>query len=199
MKNSATAVRDGVRLPHLSGPAAGIRQAIAAHFLVGCPHIIEIGGAGLPISRFVTHHPESVTVIDPKIEPLATEELNGFPCRLRHIAAKFQDHEAVAVEMPAFEPGTYGLALLGLSLKPRGSHPALDDDLLALAAGARTIVIDYALQLGRANEQIPTLLNLERHDIVVDMNMRLNDASLADSPFRDRRLIVLSSQERDGA
>ncbi len=184
---------DGVTLPHLSGPAAAIRQAIAAHFLTGCAHVVEVGGAGLPISRFLTHRPESVTVIDPKIEPFAAETLYGHPCRLRHIAAKVQDHQALVDEMPDLEPGGYGLVLLGLSLKPRGSRPALDDGLLALAREAHIVVIDYALNLERATAQIPVLLNLDRHEIVVDMEMRLKDANLTDSPFRDRRLIVLAS------
>ena len=195
MNDSMPADIGGVTLPHLAGPAAAIRQVIAAHYLIGCPDVVEIGGAGLPISRFVTHAPESVTVIDPKIVPLAAESLNGRPCRLRHIAAKFQETDV----LPRLAPGSYGLVLLGLSLKPRGSKPALDEALLALARGARLVVIDYALQLERATAQIPALLNLERHEIVVDMEMRLNDARLMESPFRDRRLLVLASKPGAGA
>ncbi len=199
MEQAAQAGGDGERLAHLAGPASAVRQAIAAHFLTGCAHVVEIGGAGLPMSRFLTHRPLSVTVIDPKIAPHAAEMLDGAPCRVRHVAAKFQDRAQIAEAMPELAPDSYGLVMLGLSLKPFGGHAALDEGLLSLVRGARVVVIDYALQLERAAAQIPILLKQSRHDIVADMEMRLNDARLAQTPFGDRRLIVLSSRSGGGA
>ena len=40
----------GVKLAHLASPAACLRQVLAAHAVRHCPHVIEIGGAGLPIA-----------------------------------------------------------------------------------------------------------------------------------------------------
>src|SRR5262245_22067855 len=78
-------------LPHLSGPAAAVRQVLSAHFVRDCPHVIEIGGHIRPVTPYLTHHPSSVLVVDPKTEPYEGEELNGHPCRIRHVARKFQE------------------------------------------------------------------------------------------------------------
>lgn len=180
----ASAPEPGQRLPHLSGTAAELRQVLAAHALRGCAHIIEIGGAGLPISGFLTHRPASVTVIDPKIPPFAGEELNGAPCRVRHLAAKLQQVDLAPAE------GRLGLVLLGLSLKPYGSAPALGDDLLALARRADVLVIDYALELERAQGQIGPLLETRGASAAIDVELRLNDPALAEAGFDRRRFLV---------
>ena len=78
-------------IPHLSGPAAAIRQVLAAHFVRDCPHIVEIGGHLRPVTHYLTHAPLSVLSVDPKTPPLEADELNGHPCRVRHVSAKFQD------------------------------------------------------------------------------------------------------------
>jgi hypothetical protein len=185
-----TAFSAGTRLPHLAGRGAEVRQVMAAHFLRDCGEVIEIGGAGLPITAFLTHRPDTVTVIDPKIAPFTAETLHGAPCRVRHLAAKLQ---AVAL---APEPGRYGLVLLGLSLKPFGAKPAIDDSLLRLARGAAVIVIDYALNLERAAAQVPALLALEGFAVEVDLNLRLADAALTGSGFAERRFLVLEPTGR---
>ncbi len=183
--DTETAFSAGTRLPHLAGRGVEVRQVMAAHFLRACGEVIEIGGAGLPITGFLTHRPQAVTVIDPKIAPFAAETLHGAPCQVRHLAAKLQ-----AVPL-APRPGRYGLVLLGLSLKPFGAMPAIDDRLLRLAQGAAVIVIDYALNLERAAMQVPTLLALEGFAVQVDLNLRLADAALAGTGFAERRFLVL--------
>jgi len=181
----------GIRLPHLAGRGAEVRQVMAAHFLRDCSEVIEIGGAGLPITAFLTHRPRAVTVIDPKIAPFAAETLHGAPCQVHHLAAKLQ-----AVPLTP-RPGRYGLVLLGLSLKPFGAKPALDSSLLTLARGAAVIVIDYALNLERATAQVPTLLALEGFAVEVDLNLRLADAALAGTGFAERRFLVLEPVAKD--
>jgi hypothetical protein len=180
-----SAYSPGVRLPHLSGAGAAMRQVMAAHVLRGCREVIEIGGAGLPITGFLTHRPAAVTVIDPKIAPFEAEVLNGAPCRVRHIAAKLQALRIV----PASRP--YGLVLLGLSLKPFGAKPAIDEPLIGLARGAAVIVIDYALSLERAQAQVPALLALDGFAMVLDLALRLADATLAGTGFAERRFLVM--------
>jgi hypothetical protein len=183
----------GTRLPHLAGRAAEARQVLAAHYLKECAHIVEIGGAGLPITHFLTHQPQSVMVIDPKIVAFEADTLNGSLCRVRHVAAKFQ---AVALDV---EPGTYGLALIGLSLKPFGRRPALDESLLRLVREARIVVIDYAVQLERAHGQWPALLAASEHDTIVDLAMRLDDPHFSASGYAERRLIVLAARGEKAA
>ncbi|WP_332698335.1 hypothetical protein [Bosea sp. (in: a-proteobacteria)] len=180
----ASAPARGTRLPHLSGSAAELRQVLAAHALRGCEHIVEIGGAGLPITAFLTHRPGSVTVIDPKIPAFAEETLNGAPCRVRHLAAKLQQ---VDLDPAA---GRLGLVLLGLSLKPYGGVPALGDGLLALARRADVLVIDYALELERALGQIDPLLEARDEPPAIDVELKLNDPALAEAGYNRRRFLV---------
>ena len=96
----ASAAEPDVLLPHLASPAAALRQVLAAHLLRRCDHIIEIGGAGRPITGYVTHRPVSVTVVDPKILPFAEERLNGAPCQVRHVQAKLQQLVAFFAKHP---------------------------------------------------------------------------------------------------
>lgn len=173
----------GTLLPHLASPAAALRQVLAAHAVRSCPHIVEIGGAGLPITGFLTHRPDSVTVIDPKIPDFAAETLNGAPCRLRHHAAKLQEIEIA----PA---GPYALVLLGLSLKPFGRRGATPPELLALAAGAEILVIDYALDLERAQGQIGALEATRTAPPIIDLALTINDTALRATGFDRRRFLV---------
>jgi len=115
----------GKDLPHLAGPAAAVRQVLAAHFVRDCPHVVEIGGHIRPITPYLTHHPLSVLSVDPKTEPYASEELNGRPCKVRHVQKKFQE---IAYD---YAPLSYGLVLLGYSLKPFGRPAARPVAVLA--------------------------------------------------------------------
>jgi hypothetical protein len=173
----------GTLLPHLASPAAALRQVLAAHAVRCCAHIVEIGGAGLPITGFLTHQPEAVTVIDPKIPEFSASTLNGAPCRLRHRAAKLQEVEIAPV-------GPYALILLGLSLKPFGRRGATPPELLALAGGADVLVIDYALDLERAQGQIGALAATRRAPPTVDLALTINHEALRAAGFDRRRFLV---------
>lgn len=173
----------GVLLPHLTGPAACLRQVLAAHAVRNCEHIVEIGGAGLPLTRFLTHAPLSVTVIDPKIPAFSADRLNGRPCQIRHLAAKLQ---TVPLDP---RPGS-ALVLLGLSLRPFGSASATPPQLLALAAAADVLVIDYALDLPRAQGQIGDLLATRREPPLIDLAMTLDDQGLREAGFDRRRFMA---------
>ena len=180
----------GIQLPHLAGEAAGARQALAAHFLRGCENIIEIGGAGAPLTNFLTHRPASVIVIDPKITPYEAAELNGAPCEVRHIAAKLQQAPLAA------QPGKYGLALLGLSLKPFGSKSAVTPGLLSLIDNAARCVIDFALQLGRAAGQIPELTGRGTLKEVARIDFNVSEPAISATPYGARRMLVLEPVKR---
>jgi hypothetical protein len=143
-------------LPHLDGASRGMRQAMAAHFAGTLPHIIEIGGAGLPVTGFLRGPRASVTVIDPKIAPFSADTLDGHSCRVRHIPEKVQ---AVPELVPA---GNYALVMLGLSLKPFGDGPLVPGTLASLIAGAARLVVDHALDLDRARGQLPDILAASR-------------------------------------
>jgi hypothetical protein len=173
----------GVLLPHLAGPAASLRQVLAAHAVRDCAHIVEIGGAGLPITGFLTHRPASVTVVDPKIPAFAAQRLNGSACRVRHLAAKLQE-----VDLDPEKP--FGLVLLGLSLKPFGRGEAVPPVLLDLARRAATLVIDYALDLERARGQIGALIAARAEPPTIDLALTIADPALDQAGFGRRRFLV---------
>lgn len=173
----------GVRLPHLASPAACLRQVLAAHAVRGCTDIVEIGGAGLPLTHYLTHAPRSVTVIDPKIPAFSAGRLNGHPCEIRHIPAKLQT--------VALEPGPgLALVLLGLSLRPFGRTSATPPQLLALAEAAQVLVIDYALDLPRAQGQIGDLMATRREPPLIDLALTIDDAGLREAGFDRRRFLA---------
>lgn len=177
-------------LPHLSGPAAAVRQVLAAHFVREFPHVVEIGGHVRPITGFLTHRPASVLVIDPKTPPCEAQQLNGHPCRVRHVARKYQDVE--------FElaPGSYGLVLLGLSLKPYGGRGAVEERLLSLVDNAGVTVIDYPPALERSASQIGAFIGRSSLMVALSLELVLDDLAIRTSPFARRRLFVLKPAAR---
>jgi hypothetical protein len=172
-------------IPHLAGPAAMVRQVVAAHLVSDCPHVVEIGGHLRPVTAFLTHGPDSVLVVDPKVEPYEAEELNGRACKVRHIARKFQD---VSFDAPR---GEYGLVLLGYSLKPFGTREPIGEALFGLIDNARTVVLEYSPALERAASQLPHILARPTARVRCSIEFTLDDPQIHGSPFARRRLIVL--------
>lgn len=174
-------------IPHLSGVGSDARQVLAAHYLRNCEHVVEIGGHERPITSFLTHHPRSVTSVDPKTPTLEASTLNGKPCRVRHLARKFQQVEF------DFVPQSYGLVLLGYSLKPFGTRDPLGDVLFSLIDNAKMVIVDYTPGLDRAVSQVPTILERPVLRTLCMLELRLFDPEIADTPFAERRFHVLES------
>lgn len=180
-----TAADDGTTLKHLQGPAAAVRQAIAGYTLGGLEHVVEIGGAGLPITRFLRPIPRSVTVIDPKITPYEADMLDGQPCRVRHLARKFQ---ASAVDIPA---GRLGVAMIGLSLKGLGAQPAVTGALVELCRRAELVVIEHSLTLDRALGQLPDIVREARLETIWSVTLDLADGVIETAGQGRRQLLVM--------
>lgn len=182
----AAPVEGGIdHLPHHSGPASEVRQVLAAHFVRDCPHILEIGGHIRPVTGFLTHNPLSVTSIDPKTPPFGADELNGKPCKVRHIDKKFQqiDYD--------YAPRTYGLVLLGYSLKPFGQREPLGQLLFSLIDNAKRVVIEYPPALDRAMSQVPDIVTRPGLVQICQFELVLDDTAIAGSPWAARRFHVL--------
>ena len=176
---------EDIEIPHLAGPTAMVRQVVAAHFVSDCRHVVEIGGHLRPVTPFLTHGPDSVVVVDPKVKPCEADTLNGRACKVRHIARKFQE---VSFDAPS---GEYGLVILGYSLKPFGAREPLGQALFGLIDNARTVVLEYPPALERAASQIPHILARPTLKVRCTIEFTLDDSQIHGSPFARRRLIVL--------
>jgi hypothetical protein len=177
-------------ISHLAGPAAPVRQLLAAYFVRECPHIVEIGGHLTPVTPFLIHHPESVLVVDPKVVPRDETEFHGRPCRVRHVARKFQE---LTFDLA---PYTYGLVMLGYSLKRSGGREALGSKLLDLVDHARIVVVEWALKLERAALQVPHLTSRPGLRQICRIDFALEDGTIEHSPYGQRRLVVLEAAYR---
>jgi hypothetical protein len=172
-------------IPHLSGPGAAIRQVLAAHFVRDCPHIVEIGGHLRPVTDYLTHAPLSVLSVDPKTPPLEAEELHGRPCKVRHVSRKFQEVEY------DYAPMSYGLVLLGYSLKAFGSREPLGQLLFGLIDNAMTVILEYPPALERASSQVPSILTRPSLEVLCSLDITIDDSEIAGSPYAHRRFHVL--------
>ena len=181
-----------IEIPHLSGPASLVRHAMAAHFVTDCAHIVEIGGHLRPVTPYLTHRPQSVTVIDPKVVPYCAAELNGHPCRVRHVAKKFQDVDIAA------PPGEYGLIILGCSLKPYGAKEPVGEALFQLIDRAKVTVIEYSPALERAASQVPHLLDRGTLTVRCTIDLTLDDELICGSAYAVRRFSVLDPARPGG-
>lgn len=179
-------------MDYLTTEAAQTRCVIAAHFVRDCPHVVEIGGFRTPVSLYLTGVHESVTVFDPLMREYEADSLNGAPCRVRHVSRSFQE---AGID---FEPGSYGLVMLGASLKHFSGDPKEQerqwDRLAAMVTGAGVAVIEAAVdwRLGRAAlDRLGSLPSL-RTRVCLDMDLSHNAGM--DSDHCRRRLLVLSSR-----
>lgn len=175
---------------YLDTEALQSRYVLAAHFLRGVPHIVEVGGYRRnAISHFLTGSHESVSVysLDAEFESLEQDTLNGAPCHVRHVRDFFQHH-------PAPE-GSLGLVALGLEI--------LGDltPLCELLRRASVAVVEVPLQhqpsldcLARLQAAVPCRLRCR-----VDIDLSPNEPLLRDElartnlnkPFWLRSLRVL--------
>ena len=123
--------------PHLaSGAFKKARQEKVAQWVSGCDTIVEIGGAGVPMSGFVPKD-KKVIVIDPLIK--RKEESN-----VTHIPKAFQDWN----EQPSSK--NYAVVILGLELvMPDGAWKKLHE----LIEGSAITVIEYAAANKEARKQ----------------------------------------------
>ena len=167
-----------------------MRQVLAAHFVRDCPHIVEIGGHLKPITGFLTHAPLSVLSVDPKTAAPRSRDtrrpaLPGSPCR-----------RASSRRSPtSYAPRSYGLVLLGYSLKPFGGREPLGELLFGLIDNARIVVLDYPPALDRAASQVP--VDRQPPDIVTilcSFDFDLDDAAIAGSPYAHAALLRVEAR-----
>jgi len=103
---------------------------------------------------------------------------------VRHVARKFQ-------EVSDTPTASYGLVLLGYSLKPFGAREPLGPSLFGLIDNADTVVLEFTTEHHRAASQIPHILARPTVKVRCIIDFTLDDSEIRNSPFARRRLVVL--------
>ena len=93
-----------------------------------------------------------------------------------------------------YAPRSYGLVLLGYSLKPFGRREPLGQLLFALIDNAKIVVIEYPPALERASSQVPAICRRPSLKILCSFEITLDDAAIAGSPYARRRFHVLAAR-----
>jgi hypothetical protein len=181
---------------YLDTEALQSRYVLAAHFLRGVKHIVEVGGYRQnAITHFLTGRHESVSVfsLDAEFEPLNSEELNGAPCRVRHVRDFFQNH--------AHPSGDVGVVALGLEI-----HGDLAP-FFALIRCASIAVIEVPLTHQPSIDCLQALLDAVPCQLRcrVDLDLSGNEPLLRDelarsnmnAPFWARSLRVLQPKREN--
>lgn len=178
---------------YLDTEALRTRYVLAAHFVRECPHVIEIGGYRQNvITAFLRGHHEQVTVfsLDEEFEPLERVELNGSPCRVRHIRDYFQSHVETLVPPEA----RLGVVVLGLEL--HGDLPPL----LKLLSRSQVAVLEASADYPPGVAVLEQILSAlpARTICRVDLDLSANEPLLREDlesnmnrPFWRRRMEVI--------
>ncbi len=174
---------------YLLSEGAISRYVIAAHYMRPCSVVVEIGGFKTPISRFLTHNPARVMVVDPLIEDYQGDRLYGRPCQIEHLRTTFQKHDF------DLEAGQYGLVLLGASMKYFSDEPERRaqewDKLSALVAGARVAVLEHPVEWPLGREIVERMLAQIEHRLVIQVDMDLQHSPGMETRHYLRRLQVI--------
>lgn len=178
---------------YLDTEALQSRYVLAAHAVRGSAHIVEVGGYRRnAITHFLTGPHDSVSVysLDAEFEALALEELNGAPCRVRHVQDFFQNHPHPQDRL--------GVVALGLEI-----HGDLEP-FCALLRRAGVAVIEVPVQhqpsldcLARILQAVPCRLRCQ-----VNLDLSPNEPLLREelaqsnmnAPFWLRNLHVLEPE-----
>lgn len=178
---------------YLDTEALRTRYVLAAHFVRDCGHIIEIGGyRNNVITSFLRGQHQQVTVfsLDEEFEAVEGAELNGAPCRVRHIRDFFQAH----VETTLSGDASLGVVVLGLEL--HGELPPL----LALLKRSHVVVLEASADYPPGVAVMDEILTAvpARTICRIDLDLSANEALLREElksnmnrPFWRRRMHVL--------
>lgn len=182
---------EGKEWKYLESPAFTTRYVLAAHFVAPCRSVIEIGGSKTPINHFLTGPHEQVIVLDPFIRESHSDSLNGKPCTVSHVRARFQD-----VNWQISPDADYGLVMLGLEIQGLDSHHY--QKLYRLIEQARFTVIEFPLSWEPSREQFERIRSNTntRLSCQIALDLEGNDfGDLSNSwpPRCDRRIYVLQS------
>ncbi len=182
---------------YLQSPVLLVRQRMAAHFLRDCRSILEIGAFKTPITGFLTHQPEEVVIIDPLVEPYESDELNGHPCRVRHLASALND-----LDLLEWRSKRFGMLFCGMDLDRQHDEPGPWLETVCrfvyLVSQAQPPVLEYPVQWQPSAQIFHLILSLLQPRIAADVRLDLtrfpDDQEVTDEIRTrfERRMVVLA-------
>lgn len=174
---------------YLLSEGARSRYLIAAHYVRGCPIVVEIGGFKTPVTGYLTHTPKRVLMVDPIMPEYHSEELHGKPCRVDHVRGLFQEYE---FDLPRRE---YGFVCLGLSLKRFSDESASRSrewqKWLDLVNDSRIAIIEYPIEWELGSDLAQQTLADTKTDLIMQVDLDLSESPGMDTIHSRRRLMVL--------
>jgi len=174
---------------YLESPSFSVRSMIAASFMRGCDTVIELGAGRRSIEHFLGGTHRSVIVIDPLLHDRSTCELNGAPCAVEHVRARFQD-----LRWHLGADASFGLVMLGMELQNMAE--ADFTMLFRLVDAARATVIEFPTSWWVSQEQFQRLQHETRTREVFFARIDLSGNDFGDlsnswPPRCDREIHVL--------
>ena len=162
-----------------------IRYLVAANYLRNCHHILEVGGCSTPITNYLRGAHESVTVVDPLVEPMQAETLNNRPCVVRHIPLKLQDYNPTGNEN--------GFAVLGMPQLPL-------EPVLGIMRRCEVSVLEFPPAFLPSCLMFKAVLDSRYFDVTarIVFDLSHNDiGNLSDLNMAVRHLFVLKKKSTD--
>ena len=163
------------------------RYLVAANYLRDCNHILEVGGCSTPITNYLRGNYESVTVVDPLVEPMQAQTLNNRPCVVRHIPVPIQDYDPTGHEN--------GFAVLGMPQLPL-------EPVLAIMRRCEVSVLEFPPAFLPSCLMFKAVLDSRYFDVAarVVFDFSHNDiGNVRDSNMAVRHLFVLKKKSPDAA
>ncbi len=164
-----------------------VRYLVAANYLRTCPHILEVGGCSTPITSYLRGAHESVTVVDPLVEPMQAKTLNNRPCVVRHLPLRLEDYSPTGNEN--------GFVVLGMPQLPL-------ERVLSIMRRCDVSVLEFPVRFLPSCLMFNAILESREFDVIarVVFDLSHNDVdNLSDSSMTLRHLFVLKKRSSDAA
>jgi hypothetical protein len=161
------------------------RYLVAAHYLRNCSHILEVGGCSTPVTNYLRGAHDSVTVVDPLVEPLEATTLNHRPCLVRHVPVRLEDYQPTGREN--------GFVALGMPFLPL-------EPVLSIMRRCDVSVVEFPVAFLDSCRMFQALLQSRHFDVAarVVFDLSHNDiGDLHDSTMTLRHLFVLQPRSSD--
>jgi hypothetical protein len=191
--NSPAVEAPTIQWRYLRSEAFTVRNVLAAHLVRDCDTVVEIGGWHTPIDRYLNGTHTAIIVVDPFIRDSTRYSLNGAPCHVCHVRARFQD-----LVWTVRRAGEYGLVLLGLDLE--GLTTADEEILFSLVRDARRTVIEFPTSWDPSGRQYAAILAGAGVEELLRLRLDLADNDYGDlvnswPPRVEREIHVLGRRD----